>query len=325
LSFADLGLPEGYTEFLLVGTVGEYNDAKAAILLKVDDAGKADIVYDFGERAGFSAWSATTLPGTEEVVVLRTYRNDPDIAVLELVNTKERKITLEQQIPLDFEKYAHFTFASLELYNKGQGLQTRAYFSTLDGSFHAFSDTEGESWYREESLAYAKDVEFVDLPERKLWTQDVNEAGHAKSAQNESIVAHYIERLTTHVLQLKDLPAFVLSYANPSSLFTRAPVAVPHSEVEIGINKTIQPLYRDQFGLRKVLIFSTEKGKIVAVDSANKGQIIWSRLFSMGHDIKNIIIVRHANVRLPPVLAVIAQTQDGGVSCVYLAFLLMLL
>ncbi|KAG0371945.1 hypothetical protein BGX24_000952 [Mortierella sp. AD032] len=312
LAFVDLGLPEGYTEFLLAGTVGEYNDAKAAVLLNIDESGKADIVYDFGERTGFSAWSATTLPGTEEVVVLRAYRNDPEIAVLEVVNTKERKITLEQEIPLDFDKFAHFTFASLELYNKGQGVQTRAYFSTLDGSFHAFSDVESESWYREESLAYAKDVEIVDLPERKLWTQDVDETGHVKSAKNESIVAHYIERLTLHVHQLKDLPAFMLSYANPSSLFTRAPVAVPYSEVDIGLNKTIQPLYRDQFGLRKILIFSTEKGKIVAVDSANKGQIIWSRFFSMGHDIKNLVIVRHANVRLPPVLAVIAQTEDGG-------------
>ncbi|KAF9536853.1 hypothetical protein EC957_009519 [Mortierella hygrophila] len=313
LTFVDLGLPEGYTQFLLAGTVGEYNDAKAAVLLEIDQStGKAEIIYDFGERTGFSAWSATIIPGTEDVAVLRAYRNDPDIAILEVVNAKERKVTLEQEIPLDFEKFAHFTFASLEQYTKGQGVQTRIYFSTMDGSFHAFSDAESESWYREESLAYAKDVEIVDLPERKLWTQDVDEAGHVRSAKNESIVAHYIERLTSHVHQLKDLPAFLLSYANPSSLFTKAPVAVPYSEVQIGVNNTIQPLYRDQFGLRKILIFSTEKGKLIAVDSANKGQIIWSRFFSMGHDIKNIIIIRHANVRLPPVLAVIAQTEDGG-------------
>ena len=315
MNFVDLSLPEGHTQFLLAGTVGEYNDAQAAVLLEIDQStGKAEIVYDFGERAGFSAWSATIIPGTEEVAVLRACRNDPDVAVLEVVNAKECKVTFEQQIPLAFDNFAHFTFASLEQYTKGQGIQTRIYFSTMDGSFHAFSDVESESWYREESLAYAKDVEIVDLPERKLWTQDVDEAGHVKSAKNESIVAHYVERLTSHIHQLKDLPAFILSYANPSSLFTKAPVAVPYSEVQIGVNNTIQPLYRDQFGLRKILIFSTEKGKIVAVDSANKGQIIWSRLFSMGHDIKNIIIVRHANVRLPPVLAVIAQTEDGGVS-----------
>ncbi|KAF9920551.1 hypothetical protein FBU30_009610 [Linnemannia zychae] len=313
LTFADLGLSEGYTQFLLTGTVGEYNDAKAALLLQIDEAtGKAEIVYDFGERSGFSAWSATNLPGSDEVVVLRAYRNDPEIAVLEAVSAKERKIILEKQIPLDYEKFAHFTFASLELYNKGQGVQARVYFSTMDGSFHAYSDIESENWYREESLAYAKDVEIVDLPERKLWTQDSDEIGHTKSTKDESIVSRYIERVTLHISQLKDLPAFILSYANPSSLFTKAPVAVPYSEVQIGANKTIQPLYRDQFGLRKVLIFSTEKGKIVAVDSGNKGQIIWSRFFSMGHDIKNLFIVRHANVRLPPVLAVIAQTEDGG-------------
>ncbi|KAF9345507.1 hypothetical protein BGX26_003047, partial [Mortierella sp. AD094] len=314
LDFIPLGLPEGHTSFMLGGTVGEYHDAKGAGLFRINEKTKAaEFVSDFGERTGLSTYSATTKPGTDDVVVLRAFRDDEVLGALELYDVTEDKVTLHQTIALDFEKYAHFTFASLELYSKGQGIQTRIYFSTMDGSFHAFSDIESERWYREESLAYIRDVEFVDLPERKLWTQDVDETGHAKTAKSLTIVERYIERLTAHVLQLKGLPAFVISYANPSSLFKKAPTATEYSEVQIGApNNTIQPLYRDQFGLRKILIFSTEKGKVVAVDSGNKGQIVWSRFFPWGHDLKNIVIVRHANVRLPPVLAIVGETVDGG-------------
>ncbi|KAF9437149.1 hypothetical protein BGZ76_001811 [Entomortierella beljakovae] len=314
LDFVHLGLPEGHNLFMLAGTVGEYNDAKGAGLFMVDEnSGTAEFLSDFGERTGFSSYSATVKPGTDDVVILRAFRDDETSGAFELYDVKEDKIMTHQPISLDFDKFAHFTFVSLELFNKGQGIQYRVYYSTMDGSFHGYSDLESERWYREESLAYVKDVEFVDLPERKLWTQDVDEAGHAKTAKSLSIVERYIERLTNHILQLKGLPAFIVSYANPSSLFTKAPKAVEYSEVNIGApNNTIQPLYRDQFGLRKILIFSTEKGKIVAVDSANKGQIIWSRFYPWGHNIRHAIIVRHANVRLPPVLAIIGETTDGG-------------
>ncbi|CAO3567054.1 unnamed protein product [Mortierella alpina] len=313
VDFVSLRLPEGHTKFLLAGTVGEYHDAKGAALLDINEkTGKPEIVFDLGERSGFSSYSAATKPGTEDVVILRAYRDQPETAILELIDTKERDATLVHTIPLDYDKFAHFTFASLELYSKGQGIQTRAYFSTMDGSFHAYSDVESERWQREESLAYIKTVEFVDLPERKLWTQDVNEAGHVKTDKNLTIVERYVERLASHMSQLKDLPAFVLSYANPSSLFSKAPVATEYSEVHITLNNTIQPLYRDQFGVRKILVFGTTKGKLVAVDSANKGQIVWSKYYPWGHDIKNLVLVRHANVRLPPVLAMFAETIDGG-------------
>ncbi|KAF8952668.1 hypothetical protein BGZ46_003410, partial [Entomortierella lignicola] len=314
LEFDSLGLPEGQTLFILGGTVGEYHDAKGAGLFKINEKTKAvEFVSDFGERTGLSTYTATTKPGTNDVVILRAFREDEESGALETFDVTEGKVMAHQSLALDFDKYAHITFAHLELYSKGQGIQSRVYFSTMDGSFHAYSEVESERWYREESLAYIRDVEFVDLPERKLWTQDVDESGHAKTVKSLTVVERYIERLTAHISQLQGLPAFIVSYANPSSLFKKAPTAIEYSEVLIGSpNNTIQPLYRDQFGLRKILIFSTEKGKVVAVDSGNKGQIIWTRFFPWGHDLKNIVVVRHANVRLPPILAIIGQTIDGG-------------
>ncbi|KAG0300521.1 hypothetical protein BGZ98_009123 [Dissophora globulifera] len=309
-----VGLPEGHNMFIISGTVGQYNDAQSGGLFDIDVAsGEAVVITDFGERTGFSVYSATTKPGTDDVVILRSFRDDTDTGALELFDVTERNVTFEKIIPLEFDKFSHFTFTAVELFSKGQGVQLRIYFSTMDGSFHSYSDIESECWYREESLAYTKDVEFVDLPERKLWTQDANEVGQTEGAKNLTIVERYIERLSLHIGQLKGLPAFILSYANPSSLFTKAPVAIEYSEVQIGArNKTVQPLYRDQFGIRKILVFSTEKGKVVALDSGNKGQILWSHYYPWGHDIKNLIVVRHANVRLPPVIVIVAETTDGG-------------
>ncbi|KAF9350854.1 hypothetical protein BGX34_000956, partial [Mortierella sp. NVP85] len=316
LELVDLKLPEGQTVVVLAGTVGEYHDAQAATLLSINEqAGKIESLHDLGDQGGFSVYAATVKPGTNDVVVLRAYREDEETGILELFDVMEKKITLQQSVPLSNEKFSYFSNAFLELYSRGQAMQTRIYFSTIEGSFHAFSDVESERWYREESLAYAKDVKFVDLPERKLWTQDVDEAGHDKTSRNLTIVERYIERLASHITQLKGLPAFLVSYANPSSLFRKAPVATEFSEVQIGSsNNTINPLYRDQFGIRKILIFGTTKGKLVAVDSGNKGQIIWSRYLGWSHNIRNIVLVRHANVRFPPVLAVIAEAPTGGTS-----------
>ncbi|KAG0223176.1 hypothetical protein BGX31_008656 [Mortierella sp. GBA43] len=313
LELIDLKLPEGHTVILLGGTVGQFHDAQSAALLEIDEQGdKIEMRHDFGDRGGFSVYAATVKPGTNDVVIARASREDDETGNLELFDVKTQTITLQQTISLPYDKFSHFMFASLELYSKGQGVQARIYFSTTEGSFHAFSDVESERWYREESLAYANDVEFVDLPERKLWTQDVDEAGHTKANKDSSIVVRYIERLSSHIAQLKGLPAFIVSYANPSSLFKKAPVATEFSEAQIGSpNNSIRPLYRDQFGIRKLLIFSTSKAKLVAVDSGNKGQIVWSRFLGWGHEIKNIVLVRHANVRLPPVLAVIAETSAG--------------
>lgn len=45
-----------------------------------------------------------------------------------------------------------------------------------DGSVHFFKE-DSIAWNKEESLSHAIEVEFLDLPEKKLWTQEVDELG----------------------------------------------------------------------------------------------------------------------------------------------------
>lgn len=95
-----------------------------------------------------------------------------------------------------------------------------------DGSTHFFKENN-IVWQKEESLAYAKEVEFLDLPERKLWTQEVDELGmdiyftsffffsqfnnvlfliSAEQPEESEAISpfiRYIRRLRTHFEQLK--------------------------------------------------------------------------------------------------------------------------
>ncbi|KAG0240620.1 hypothetical protein BGW41_006801 [Actinomortierella wolfii] len=313
--FEPLGPLEGRKAFVISATVGEYHDAKAALLLEIDeDTSKAKVTLDFGEQPGFSAFSAAYKPSSQDLVILHAYREETETGLLELVDVTKHEIISRYEIDLPHDEFAHFTGAALELFNKGKD-QYRAFFTTMDGSFHSFTDLDIETWYREESLAYINNAELLDLPERKLWTQEADELVQDKKAAEGqlSVLDRYTQRLMKHIGELKGLPQFIISYANPSSLFRKPPTAVPHSEVEIGAaNRTLSPLYRDQFGIRKLLIVSTSKGKLVAMDTASKGQIVWSRLFSQGHDIKQIFTIRQANVRLPPLIAIVAEANGGS-------------
>jgi hypothetical protein len=48
--------------------------------------------------------------------------------------------------------------------------------TSADGSMHFWKDHD-MIWKSEESLAHTIEAEFLDLPERKLWTQEVDELG----------------------------------------------------------------------------------------------------------------------------------------------------
>ncbi|CAJ0753240.1 15632_t:CDS:10 [Entrophospora sp. SA101] len=102
-------------------------------------------------------------------------------------------------------------------------------------------------------------------------------------------------------IQKNDLPAYLTTYVQR---FVTGDYSVePISKDDKG--KPI--LYRDTFGFRKLLIFLT-KNKLVALDTGNKGQIVWSRYF--GKEIRSfekLIVVRSSTVKYPPVIVAIGH------------------
>jgi len=158
-----------------------------------------------------------------------------------------------------------------------------------DGSIHLLRN-DVHTWSREESLAHIlpSQTVFLDLP--------VPEPKSHLKVSSGSLISAYIERVTTHIKQLRNLP---------SGLFAFARHFATGSYEEIEIEST----NRDAFGLRKFIIVATKTGKILALDSANRGNIVWSRLFDVGTKIHGMWILRESSaVRgKPPIIGMIVE------------------
>ena len=169
----------------------------------------------------------------------------------------------------------------------------RAMITAQDGSIHLLRNNE-HSWTREESLAHVSPLQtvFMDLsipdPEVQL---NVSAA---------SIISAYITRVQTHIKQLRNLPSGLYAFA-------RHFATGRYEEIEVSSTN------RDAFGLRKFIIVATDTGKLLALDSANGGNIVWRKLFDVGSQVYRMWVVRESNaVRgQPPLVGVILVKQGS--------------
>jgi ER membrane protein complex subunit 1 len=156
-----------------------------------------------------------------------------------------------------------------------------------DGSIHLLRNNE-HTWTREESLAHVIPAYtvFLDLP--------LPEPELHLSASSKNVLSAYIDRVTTHIKQLRDLPSGLATFA-------RHFATGRYEEIELESTK------RDAFGLRKFIIVPTGTGKLVALDSANRGNVVWSRLFDTGSEIHGMWVLRESSAvqGQPPLIGVI--------------------
>lgn len=106
-------------------------------------------------------------------------------------------------------------------------------------------------------------------------------------------------RVKTHLKQLKDLPSGLKTFA-------RHFATGKYEEIELGSTN------RDAFGLRKFILVGTEQGSLFALDSANKGNIVWR--LKLGGDILGTWILRESSaVRgQPPVVGILVSSGSGA-------------
>lgn len=164
--------------------------------------------------------------------------------------------------------------------------------TTQDGSIHLLRNNE-HIWTREESLAHIvpEVTVFLDLP--------VPEPKAQLHVSSSDILSAYIGRVAAHIRQLGDLPAGLAAFA-------RHFATGRYEEVEAG------SVNRDAFGLRKFVIVAGRLGKLLALDSANGGNVVWSRILPAETQVKGMWILRESSaVRgKPPVIGVL--TVNGA-------------
>lgn len=203
-------------------------------------------------------------------------------------------------------------------YVKLISLEPLALFVVTEGSSVFYYNESSIVWSREESLSNIAATEFLELPEPKMWTQMVDELDETISEQaSENPVSRYVRRLTTHALELRKFPGWIVSHVIGMSGSTLEDQENEVSTLEAQscwLNETRpEILYRDNFGLRKLLISATKSGKIVAQDTSRNGKIIWSRYID-SFSFTDIYVVRAAAIKLPPIIVAVGNTYDdvGG-------------
>lgn len=201
-------------------------------------------------------------------------------------------------------------------YAKLISLEPFRLFIVTEGSSVFFYNESSIIWSREESLSGITASEFLDLPEQKLWTQMADELDETVNEQmTENPVARYIRRLTTHALALRQLPNWIVSrFVDVTTLKQDVDKISGLEAQSCWLNKTRpEILYRDNFGLRKLLISVTKSGKVIAQDTSRNGKIVWSRYVG-AFSFTNLYVVRAASVKLPPIIVAVGNTYDdvGG-------------
>ncbi|KAJ9076196.1 hypothetical protein DSO57_1028507 [Entomophthora muscae] len=154
--------------------------------------------------------------------------------------------------------------------------------TTEDLSMHMFSGGLNELqhvWTREESLAYADKYAILELPDSHLWTQ-------ADEPILDGLASQYFHRVCSN-------------WATVSSFFTSSRLLSQRASDGIRV--------RDKLGFRKLLVFSTPGGKLMALDSLEKGAVVWSRF--IGLPVVKLVLLRSALVKLPPVLGVVTHQE----------------
>ncbi|KAF2673958.1 DUF1620-domain-containing protein [Microthyrium microscopicum] len=127
-------------------------------------------------------------------------------------------------------------------------LSSGDWFLTLNGL---------RQWTRHEELSYITSATFAELPRKQTLVQQLREESHS------TIVAAYLHRVKRHLAALKSLPNYIESI----------PAQIQNS---LFGNGTTSGDKTDPFGLHQHVIVTTAHGRVMALDTAEQGKIVWS-------------------------------------------------
>jgi len=119
-----------------------------------------------------------------------------------------------------------------------------------------------EAWTRPEGLSDAVTARWAEIPESETLVEALQAEAHSNPLQA------YKHRVHRHIHDLQHLPAYLQALPNRFlSSVLPGDIAAPKDGV----------LVRDSFGLNKLVIVATRRGRVYALDAGHQGRIVWSR------------------------------------------------
>lgn len=116
-------------------------------------------------------------------------------------------------------------------------------------------------WLRSESLAGTVAAAWIELPQEESLAQELAEESHR------GILGAYVHRVRRHI---KDIVTYL------PGLFEALPDRIMGVFSGGKEAQQDQELYQDGFGFRKIVIVATEQGRLAALDTGNRGKILWN-------------------------------------------------
>ncbi|RUS25985.1 hypothetical protein BC938DRAFT_471388 [Jimgerdemannia flammicorona] len=284
----------------------------AAALFKIGKDGAASLIEDL-KRKGVSAY-ASAAGQSGPSILARVERNGEKTLGINIWDTTESPMYRAMyKVDHDFSLTGNIQSVAITIPDKNDAATFRLFLTTADGSVR-FIAREGVEWSREEALADIVEAEFLDLPERHLYTQDHDElAEQPQLTEATNPLNRYILRWTTHLNELQYFPAwasarFSSAVASVSAASTLVTLKAQSSLLDS--SSVPATIYRDTGGQRKFVISATRSGKVVAQDTGIKGKIAWARYFD-GVRLDRVIVVRASTVKFPPVVVAIGSGTDA--------------
>ncbi|KIM29172.1 hypothetical protein M408DRAFT_328872 [Serendipita vermifera MAFF 305830] len=198
----------------------------------------------------------------------------------------------------DATTHGAMEFAAIDVVNTSEYVYaSRLIISTSTGIIQQYAQ-ETHKWSREESLTDVRAIATVDLPEPSV------EAHMVYGNLSESP----IERVLRQMKELKVLPAFLFRffqrfatgrYANPSS----PSAATSNNAAAMTSNVGTDGLWRDTYGLKKIVVMATGTGKVFGIETL-KGKVIWSIKLGAGSP--------DLSMKIKPIRMVVLKTASEG-------------
>ncbi|KAI8921424.1 hypothetical protein DFJ77DRAFT_163083 [Powellomyces hirtus] len=244
-----------------------------------------------------SVFSSFKSEGAHYISYVRPSPSKKEIKI-DLLDATEMKLVDTFSVPFDEQISGAIQKAFLDVAPSKDGKvpSFRIFAVTADGSIKLLNAGE-VLWTREESLTEALAAEYVDLPERSLLSQDHDELDEQpQESASISPIERFLRRARTHVVK-------AAAYPQQLTKSIKSLITPPES------TRVRNDLYADFFGVRKLVVFASKTGKVVALDTES-GQSVWERYFD-GIQFRQIETVRSALVKYPPVIVLVGQNRQA--------------
>ncbi|KZT68592.1 DUF1620-domain-containing protein [Daedalea quercina L-15889] len=265
-SILDIGLSD-YGQFVALK-----EDGTALVILSVPEGFRQ--IWEFAESATSSKYTLSHYVGGLDIdgrsYIARIYWSHAYKKAVAHIFAGHladgRGLVSGYTFPFETSIHGVISHVALETANpEGNTIVSRLALTTSTGAIQLWQHDKPQ-WLREEGLADIKVAELVELPERKVITSHVGD-------EEES----FGDRLVRQLSDAQNFPQYAVNFARR---FVTGSYASVSSSVASSANAS-EPLARDAFGFRKVVVAATGHGKVYGIDSAN-GQVLWSRVFGLG-------------------------------------------